>query len=533
MSILENDNILEIDNKDELACFFDKISFEGPEGKTIMFTNGNSWYVETLILNLLVSYHLHNIKNKHYKNLTRPIAVLCSDDDALKKANELNMLCCYVSCKKLNVENAKTQISNKEYTSLCFVKILVISFAISLGYTVLYIDPDMSFNVHNKYNENNFIDEMLNRQGVNHYIYDELIQNYAVIKGTKKFDNSINDETTAKDLVIASSILIFKNFAYVYLNSNLMLVKPTEESKKIFNLSYNEFNKILETINYGGDEDFLRPKQKCNSFLYWEQSLYPPGSACKKFKDVAIMFHANCARGLIAKKQLLLECGGWFLPILEYTTLANWQNIVKPENQLIVQASLEDGSDGETSCTIGMSYQYVNQKDNFYECQIGKHNLLVLCAIKEHTDSNRRGSSLINRKNIIKTLEKNNITNINIPENEYYKSLPNYKFIISPEGNGIDCHRHYEALMAGCIPIVEDNILIRTKYKDCPMLYTKDYSEITEEYLNKKYEEMLDKVYCFKMLFLGNFSMQERNIIKSRGNFWCKRVTGKEWYQSV
>ena len=35
--------------------------------------------------------------------------------------------------------------------------------------------------------------------------------------------------------------------------------------------------------------------------------------------------------------------------------------------------------------------------------------------------------------------------------------LSKYKFIISPEGNGIDCHRHYEAILCGCIPIIEYN----------------------------------------------------------------------------
>lgn len=27
--------------------------FDGPEGKTVMFTNANSWYIKTLVLNLI------------------------------------------------------------------------------------------------------------------------------------------------------------------------------------------------------------------------------------------------------------------------------------------------------------------------------------------------------------------------------------------------------------------------------------------------------------------------------------------------
>jgi hypothetical protein len=108
--------------------------------------------------------------------------------------------------------------------------------------------------------------------------------------------------------------------------------------------------------------------------------------------------------------------------------------------------------------------------------------------------------------------------------------LPKYKFIISPEGNGIDCHRHYEALMAGCIPIIEDNELIREKYKGCPILYTKDYSEITKEYLESKYEEMKNKYYDFSRLFLNYYDDKTQIEIKNNGNYWGNRLTGKTWY---
>ncbi len=57
----------------------------------------------------------------------------------------------------------------------------------------------------------------------------------------------------------------------------------------------------------------------------------------------------------------------------------------------------------------------------------------------------------------------------------YFNSLPHFKFVISPEGNGIDTHRTYEALIFGCIPIVEYDINIQKKYEGCPIIFTKDY----------------------------------------------------------
>jgi len=102
--------------------------------------------------------------------------------------------------------------------------------------------------------------------------------------------------------------------------------------------------------------------------------------------------------------------------------------------------------------------------------------------------------------------------------------------VISPEGNGIDCHRHYEALIAGCIPIIEDNSQIREKYKGCPILYTHDYSEITETYLIQKYTEMLDQTYDFAPLFLSTYTPEEQEEIKKCGNYWTQVTTNRDFY---
>jgi len=114
---------------------------------------------------------------------------------------------------------------------------------------------------------------------------------------------------------------------------------------------------------------------------------------------------------------------------------------------------------------------------------------------------------------------------------EYFGLLPQYKFVISPEGNGVDCHRHYEALIAGCIPIMEYNPFIERKYKGCPILFTKDFSEITEEYLLAKYEEMVNQTYDFSCLFLSNYPPDIQSEIKDCGNYWTYKFTNELFYK--
>lgn len=211
-------------------------------------------------------------------------------------------------------------------------------------------------------------------------------------------------------------------------------------------------------------------------------------------------------------------------------SLYEWQNTIKPEKELIVQASKIDWSDGITNTPIGMSFQYVKQKGNYIENQIGTHSELLLTSFREYTDEYRRKDCIVNRKSISKILYENNIHNIEINETDYYKILPKYKYVISPEGNGIDCHRHYEALMAGCIPIIEYNNLIIHKYGNVPILYTHDYSDANIEILNKIYEKMLHSRFDFSKLLLSYHDEEERKLIKLRGNVWCERLTNEKWY---
>ncbi len=74
----------------------------------------------------------------------------------------------------------------------------------------------------------------------------------------------------------------------------------------------------------------------------------------------------------------------------------------------------------------------------------------------------------------------------------FLKELYNHKFVLCPRGNGLDTHRLWETLYMKSIPIVKyhDNF---KDMKDLPILFIEEWNEITEDYLNKKYEEMINK----------------------------------------
>lgn len=96
-------------------------------------------------------------------------------------------------------------------------------------------------------------------------------------------------------------------------------------------------------------------------------------------------------------------------------SLYEWQRMYKPVSELIVQASIKDGTDRSEKFdfSIGMSYLYATlSKEKHRDIQVGKHDKLVLCAMKVTTDMRRRGNAKINRKSIMNIVNGNGIQNV-------------------------------------------------------------------------------------------------------------------------
>ena len=74
-----------------------------------------------------------------------------------------------------------------------------------------------------------------------------------------------------------------------------------------------------------------------------------------------------------------------------------------------------------------------------------------------------------------------------VSRKETWEQQKEYAFVLSPHGNGLDCHRQWEALALGCIPIVKKSP-IDSIYKDLPVLIVNEWSDITSELLDSTVE---------------------------------------------
>lgn len=83
----------------------------------------------------------------------------------------------------------------------------------------------------------------------------------------------------------------------------------------------------------------------------------------------------------------------------------------------------------------------------------------------------------------------------------YLKDLSQSKFVVSPRGNGIDCHRTWESLLMGAIPIVRSSSL-DPLFSDLPVLIVDSWEQVSESYLNEQYEVIKQKFYNREKVFI-------------------------------
>lgn len=107
------------------------------------------------------------------------------------------------------------------------------------------------------------------------------------------------------------------------------------------------------------------------------------------------------------------------------------------------------------------------------------------------------------RKDAVKSIPENLIyyEPTKITRIETWQKQIEYAFVVSPHGNGLDCHRTWEALCLGCIPIVKTSPLDKL-YEELPVLIVKDWNDLTQELLENTINEFKNKSFNYEKLTL-------------------------------
>ena len=178
--------------------------------------------------------------------------------------------------------------------------------------------------------------------------------------------------------------------------------------------------------------------------------------------------------------------------ILNHPKLIKWYGL----NMSII-------SDKTEGLPLGLESKYWGRTNFDIIQNYNKKNKNKLLYLNFSLQTNPKRSEIMNS-----LLKKGFTKNNNLSWNEYVQDLSEHKFSISPKGNGIDCHRHWESLYLGVIPIIEKSTHM-SFFNDLPILFVDNYDIITNDYLNKKYEE---------------FKLKKFNLNKLDLNYWNEKI---------
>jgi hypothetical protein len=107
------------------------------------------------------------------------------------------------------------------------------------------------------------------------------------------------------------------------------------------------------------------------------------------------------------------------------------------------------------------------------------------------------GTNYAHRSGVVKSLRNNDLSDMmpsNRPHPVYLEEMSGYKWVASPKGNGVDCHRLWEVMYAGSIAICDDSVNARAfKNMGLPIILIGDggWDNITLEFLQEETKKLM------------------------------------------
>ena len=92
----------------------------------------------------------------------------------------------------------------------------------------------------------------------------------------------------------------------------------------------------------------------------------------------------------------------------------------------------------------------------------------------------------------------------------YIDEIYNHKFVVCPEGNGIDTHRKWETLYLNSIPI-EKRSINNSFYTDLPICFVDNWNELTEDFLNSEYDRITNTTWNMDKLNMSYWTQKIKN----------------------
>jgi len=94
---------------------------------------------------------------------------------------------------------------------------------------------------------------------------------------------------------------------------------------------------------------------------------------------------------------------------------------------------------------------------------------------------------------------------------EIFSNLEQHTFVASPPGRGLDSHATWEALLAGCIPIVPHSTL-DPMFQYLPVWLIDSWEEVTDIEVQRKQKYFHQNLWNWDKIFIDGWINEIRNI---------------------
>ncbi len=241
------------------------------------------------------------------------------------------------------------------------------------------------------------------------------------------------------------------------------------------------FNEEKETFN-------PRKVQPGDTIFVEYDSLKRFAKYLPKIRNRFILITPNCESGTDNPQP------GQFAALLDSPKIAAWfvQNIDRPPTSRVIPIPIGLANQVWPHGQISILDPIASSAPPFGS---EKRDLFIFINFSINTNSHAREPCFKHFQSLPSTTFKQSQS-----FEEYLRDLSRSVFVVSPPGNGQDCHRTWEALLMGCYPIVLSSTL-NPLYEGLPIVVVSNWEEVTEEFLRQKQKEFKSKSWELEKLY--------------------------------
>ena len=150
---------------------------------------------------------------------------------------------------------------------------------------------------------------------------------------------------------------------------------------------------------------------------------------------------------------------------------------------------------------IGLENDYVpgsvEKKRILFECMSIDREPMKLFYVNHNigTNPNERNRPY----HVLKSDDDMTVDHNGLTTKQYYDNILKHQVILSPPGNGMDCHRTWEILYLNRIPLVK-NIYQKFLFENLPVIFYDNYEQINADFLRSNIEKLSNTKFNFDKL---------------------------------